>query len=139
MKYLNRFNESTFPAFNDEIINEIKGNIEDILLELEDMDFETYVVIKNTSQIQISINKINDPSFYWVEVKDVLIRLCEYYYSIIHQTSQTRIRLSAPSKESPFRMFDQSFKELGVFYKEDYFDQINDGRKFNKIRILIKI
>lgn len=159
--YLDRF--SDLKMFN---------NIKDILLELEDNDIfridttllkdwstdyansETEVVDgrmlpkDRADYLEIYIVKKGSKEvFLWSEVKEYIIRLCEYYYSETENTpgidskifnDLRKIGINYKSN-SPFRMFHNSYDEFGIgWHKEEDF-KLDDSFTFTSLKIIIKL
>lgn len=163
MKYLKKFENYS----NDDIINDI----EDILMELSDIDIEFKItdVFKSTGLnrdneaiIQIKRKKTatdreiegaptppggkyDKEIFLWKEVKDVIIRLNQWYYqnfdkkAIKNRSFQNYYQQEKFRNESPFRMFNSEI-EFGVGWdKEEDFSNIGDLISFTGLKIIIKL
>jgi len=85
--------------------------------------------------------------FFWKEIKDVVISLCEYYYSeteytpgISSKTINDLEKMGITSKpSSPFRMFNGSV-EFGVGWHKPFdFDKVGDYISFTSFKILMKL
>ena len=150
MKYLKRFNEElkTYKIFES---TNVIYDIEDILMELEEAGLEyeidKFSIIENESfspYLNIYIKRPYDSIdreipgapvppggkykkdiFLWKEVKDVIIRLNEWYFQEFENTN--------------FKMYSGG-NEFGVGWnKEEDFSRIGDLISFTSLKIVIKI
>lgn len=73
MKYLKLYNESKMG-----LSNEVKLECGDILLELRDLGFKTYVEISGTSKKRIYIEISSPEKFKFSDIEEVVLRLSDY-------------------------------------------------------------
>lgn len=84
--------------------------------------------------------------FLWKEVKDVIIRLNEWYYEysgneftpgISGKTAQELAKIGIKyNSNSPFRMFTSNVGEFGIgWHKPEDFDKLGDYISFTSLRI----
>lgn len=150
---------------------DLENDIRDILLELSDISFKVEIKkYRFDEHLSIVIKKSNVRSggigkdeFIWKEVKDVIFRLIEYYYSTVGKViklseipkhpqvvKNNRLFSDEDKRKFPFRMFasgdyswGRSETEFGIgLDKEEYFlndFEFGDYTRFENLRLSIRI
>lgn len=146
MKRLRGYNSYIVERF--EIIDKV-DYIRDILQDLEDSGFVISMdIIKSTHTnyhreipvrkihyLDIIIGKEGRETFTWVEVKDSIIRLYEWYYS----EYEKKLSDGTSSFFNLIRIFSGNI-EFGIGWKtEDDFKIIGDSKEFRSINIRVRM
>jgi hypothetical protein len=160
MRYL-----KTYKIFESESrIVDLEDNVQDILLELEDdgfqieisrisKDVEDDTLQRRTKRTDVflevrllrpwgSEDRVipNPPAiFIWREIKDVIIRLTEWYYSqSIYEPIDKETIYRTDKDNSPLR-FSNSGIEFGIGWSKEEDFTLGDTTRFTSLRMEIKL
>ena len=128
--------------------------IEDILLDITDDDEFKVVINEKSSFLEVYINNLrgdsisfydSNSSFYWKDVKNSIIRLCEYVYLESDKTPGINSKIFNDLRnmgikyesKAPFRIFGDGEEICIGCHKEEDFT-LSDLHSFTTLRILIK-
>ena len=139
-------------------IEDLEDNVKDILLELEDEGFQIEIsriskdvdgdtlqrrTIRTDVFLEVRISRpwgsTKGGIIIWREIKDVIIRLTEWYYSqSIYEPIDKETVYRVDKDDSPLRLFNGGI-EFGIGWSKEEDFTLGDFISFSNLRMEIKL